>query len=84
MDTTKAIIVVCVTLFIVIVINAAIYVAYRRGNEVGQIELLRRATQTARKPWQTEDDALKKLADEVSKIRQQQNPGDEKTNKDQD
>lgn len=78
MDPVKTIIVICVTLFIVIGINAAIYVALKRGNEVGQIELLRKAAQTARNPWRVEEEALKELSSRVSKIREQQKSEGEK------
>jgi hypothetical protein len=78
MDPSKAGLVICITLFVVIGINAAIFVSLRHGNEVGQIELFRRAAKTARRPWQEEDDALKELSDLVSKIREEKRQEAEK------
>jgi hypothetical protein len=70
MDTTKILLVVCLTLVIVIGINAMIYAALRRGNDVGQIELLRRAVRRTRQPWQAEDEALKELAQRVAELKE--------------
>ncbi|UCH59194.1 MAG: hypothetical protein JSV61_13370 [Anaerolineales bacterium] len=69
MDPGKAGLVICLTLFIVIGINAAIYASIRRGNTVGQIELLRKAAKRARNPWEDEDEALKELSKRVSELR---------------
>lgn len=69
MDIEKAIIVTCITLFLVIGFNAAIYVSViRKKRTVSQVELLRKATKTARKPWQKEDEALQELSDQVKKL----------------
>ena len=62
MDYSKAILVVCLTLFIVIGVNAWIYVSISRKNSIGQIELLRRAANRAKNPWQPEDDNLSELS----------------------
>ena len=48
MEPTKIIIVVCITLAAVAILNAAIFAALRRGNEAGQIELLKRAVRRNR------------------------------------
>ncbi len=69
MDYSKAFLVVCLTLIIVIGINAAIYVMLSRRNEVGQIELLRRASKRARQPWREEDDNLQELSQRVKELR---------------
>ncbi len=69
MDLDKAGLVICLTLFIVIGINAAIYASLRRGNTVGQIELLRKAANRARKPWETEDEALNELSKRVEELK---------------
>ena len=69
MDTEKALIVTFITLFLVIVFNAAIYVSViRKKKTISQVELLKRASKAARKPWQKEDDALKELSDQVQKL----------------
>ena len=69
MDTTKIILVVCITLAAVAILNAAIIAALRRGNEAGQIELLKRAASRSRQPWQPEDEALKELAQRVEELK---------------
>jgi hypothetical protein len=69
MDTTKIILVVCITLMAVAMVNAAIFAALRRGNETGQIELFQRAVHRSRQPWQTEDDALIELAKRVDELK---------------
>jgi hypothetical protein len=50
MDLSKAALVICITLVIVIVINAAIYATYRRGRGPSTIDMFRQAARTARDP----------------------------------
>jgi hypothetical protein len=69
MDSTKIILVVCITLAAVAILNAAIFAALRRGNESGQIELLQRAVRRTRQPWQSEDDALNELSKRVEELK---------------
>jgi uncharacterized membrane protein affecting hemolysin expression len=69
MDTGRAAIVICIALFLVIGINAAIYVAFVRKNSVSQIELMRRAAERARDPWQTENEDLKELSRLVKQLK---------------
>lgn len=69
MDYEKAGLVVCLTLFIVVGINAAIYATLSRKNEVGQIDLFRKAAHRARDPWEGEDKALKELSQMVKGLR---------------
>ncbi len=70
MDTGRAAIVICVTLFLVIGINAAIYVAFIRKNSVSQIEMMRRAAERARDPWQSENEDLKELSRLVKQLKE--------------
>jgi hypothetical protein len=72
MDTTKIILVVCITLAAVAILNAAIFAALRRGNESGQIELFRRAVRRSRQPWQPEDDALNELSRRVEELKRKE------------
>jgi hypothetical protein len=72
MDTTKVILVVCITLAAVAIINAAIFAAIRRGNEAGQIELFQRAVRRTRQPWQSEDDALQELSKRVEELKKKE------------
>jgi predicted nucleotidyltransferase len=69
MDTTKIILVLCITLAAVAILNAAIIAAVRRGNEAGQIELFQRAARCSRQPWQTEDESLKELSKRVEDLK---------------
>jgi hypothetical protein len=68
-DPNRVLLVVCVTLFLVVGINAAIYVSLTRKNTVGQIELLRRAAHRARDPWGPENTDLKELSRLVSELK---------------
>ena len=69
MDTSKVIPVICITLFIVAGINAAIYAWARNKDHISQIELFQRAARASRNPWQSEDSILQELAEKVAKIR---------------
>lgn len=69
MDMQKAGLVICLTVFIVIGINAVLLVSLRRGNEASQIDLMRRAAERARQPWAKEDEALKELSTLVSGLK---------------
>jgi ribosomal protein S9 len=70
MDYEKALIVVCLTLLIVIGVNAAIYVMVKGSGTVTQVDLMRRAFGRARRPWSDEDEALKELSQRVATLRQ--------------
>jgi hypothetical protein len=69
MEPTKIILVVCITMAAVAIVNAALIAAFRRGNEAGQIELLKRAVRRSRQPWQPEDDSLSELAKRVEELK---------------
>ena len=62
MDLSRAALVVCITIAIVIAFNAAIYATYRRGKGPSTIDMFRTAARTARDPWKGEDDALEELS----------------------
>jgi hypothetical protein len=72
MDTTKIVLVVCITLVFVAILNAAIFAALRRGNEAGQIALLQRAVRRSRQPWQAEDEALRELSERVEELKRKE------------
>jgi len=77
MDMERAALVICLTLFVVIGINAAIYVSFRKGDGVKQVDLFRQAFKTARQPWKAEDDSLQELSELVSEIKQRSSPSQE-------
>ena len=69
MDLDRALLVVCITVFVVIAFNVGIYLSMRRGDEVTTISMLREAARRARDPWKDEDDALKELSNLVSGLK---------------
>jgi hypothetical protein len=71
MNTDNITLVICITLFMVVGINAALYVAFRRGKEASLIELTRRAVQSMRDPWKDEDKALQELSKLVAKFKEE-------------
>ena len=50
MDSTKIVLVVCITIAAVAILNAALFAVLRRGNEAGQIDLVKRAVQRSKQP----------------------------------
>jgi len=71
MEFEKAALVVCITLFIVIGINALIYLSVTRGNVTGSMELFRRASERMRDPWKAEDDSLQELSTLVAELQKE-------------
>jgi hypothetical protein len=70
MDLERAGLVICVTLFFVIGLNALIYLSVSRGNLTGSFDLVRRATQRVRDPWKPEEDDLKELSNLVAGLKE--------------
>jgi len=75
MDYEKATLVCCITLFLVVGVNAAIYVSLADKRTIGQIELFRRATNRAQKPWGEEDQTLQELSRKVAELKEQERNG---------
>jgi len=73
MDMDRALLVICLTVAVVVLINIMIYLSLRRGNEVTTVDLMRKAAQRARNPWQDEDDALQELSEIVAGLRPDEN-----------
>jgi hypothetical protein len=69
LDYSKAILIVSITLVIVIVLNAAIFLSSRRKKSNNTIEMFRKAAKRARNPWEDEDAALSELSDLVDKLK---------------
>lgn len=57
--------VICLTLLIVVAVNAGLILAVRRG---GEVDLLRRASKAARNPWAEQEGALGELRERVSQL----------------
>lgn len=70
MDYGKIILVACLTLFIVLGVNAFIFTILRNRSSVSQIELFRKAAGSAKQPWKTEEEALKELSQKVNELKQ--------------
>lgn len=66
--------VLCLTALIGLGVPAMLYAGLRRGGEAGQIELLRRASRQAGKPWQKEDESLVELGKQVEALRKKSDP----------
>lgn len=82
MESNQVVLVICLTLFIVIGVNAAIYVSFRNRSTVNQIELFRHAIQRARHPWKDEDEALQELSILVASLKDtEKNQDSETTNR---
>ena len=71
MPNSNVILVICLTVLIGLGVPAMLYAGLRRKGEIGQIELLRKATQRSQKPWQPEDNQLMELAERVEKLKRQ-------------
>jgi len=79
MDLEKATLVICLTLFIVVGVNAALYVSLRSRGTIGQIDLFRKAVQRARRPWGEEEDALVELSQRVAALKNTSLPASQQT-----
>jgi hypothetical protein len=79
MDTKNVSLVICLTLFIVVGINAAIYALLYKGDAFRQINLIRHATLKMKSPWENENKALSELADRVEKLKEDRDGENEQT-----
>lgn len=68
MDIEKLALVLCITAFLVVGLNAALFVSLRSRKTRGQIDLIHKAAQRARRPWGEEEDALKELSQRVTAL----------------
>ncbi len=58
--------VICLTLLIVVAVNAGLILALRRGGS--EVDLLRRAAKAARNPWAKQDQTMSELRERVSQL----------------
>lgn len=70
MDSGRVVLIICLTIIGVVILNAVLYLALRRGQEANMINLLRKAAERARDPWNDEADALEELSRRVADLRQ--------------
>jgi len=74
MEISRTTIVICITLFIVIGINALLYVSLvKRKNTVSQIDLLRKAAKRSQHPWIEEEEQLEELSRLVKDFKKKDN-----------
>lgn len=65
-----------ILILMVVVINVGLIFALRSKNTREQIDLLRKAGQSARNPWQKEDAKLKELSEKVSQLQKSEKRSD--------
>jgi cell division protein FtsB len=80
MESDNILLVICLTLFLVVGLNAAIFVSLRGGGTQTQIELFRRAAQRARQPWKDEDEALQELSRRVAALKEKRKNDEDQAN----
>jgi hypothetical protein len=73
-DPGKVMLVIGLTLLIVIGVNVLIYFSVTRKGTIGQIELMRRAANQARNPWEVEDNSLSELSRLVADLKKNPDP----------
>jgi hypothetical protein len=69
LDHSRVALVICLTVFVVIGFNALIYLSFSKRNPANFADLLQRTAKGAKHPWESEDEALKKLSGEVAKLK---------------
>jgi hypothetical protein len=74
-DPGKVMLVIGLTLLIVIGVNVLIYFSVTRKGTIGQIELMRRAANQARNPWEVEDNSLSELSKLVADLQKKPDQG---------
>lgn len=67
----RAIVVICLTVFLAVGILAVMYAGARRGGTIGQIEIARRILKDAKSPFKSEDEKMEELAKKVEELRKQ-------------
>ncbi|MEX1246849.1 MAG: hypothetical protein WEA61_00065 [Anaerolineales bacterium] len=68
-ENGNILLVICLTALIGLGVPAMLYAGLRRRNQIGQIELIRRAGKQARQPWQQEEESLAELSKRVESLR---------------
>ncbi len=71
MDPGQLIFLFCLVAFIVIGINAFLYVTLKQRSTITQVDLLRKAADRARDPWGEENANLAELSARIADLREQ-------------
>jgi hypothetical protein len=70
MNLERAALIVIITLFVVILFNVGLYLAFRNEGSSGNlVEMLQRASKRAKDPWKDEDEALAELSRRVKELK---------------
>ena len=69
MDTSRAFWVICITLFLVIVINAGIYLAFSKRKPDSFSSTFGKAAREMRNPWQRDDERMAELSERIAGLR---------------
>jgi hypothetical protein len=70
MNLERAALIVIITLFVVILFNVGLYLAFRNEGSSGNlVEMLQRASKRAKHPWKDEDEALAELSRRVKELK---------------
>lgn len=65
----RAILIICLTVFVAVGILAVLYAGARRGSAIGQIEIAKKIIKGARDPWKPEDEQMDELARKVEDLK---------------
>ncbi|QYK50703.1 MAG: hypothetical protein KF701_09935 [Anaerolineales bacterium] len=68
----RAIVIICLTLFVAVGILAVLYAGARRGNAIGQIEIAKKIVKDARDPWKPGDEDMEELAKKVEALKKKE------------
>lgn len=80
MDSSKASIVICLTIVAVIAVNLLIYYALRRGINIREIDIMRQITDRSKAPWKKEQQDLDELAKLVEDLKRPADHSEDKKN----
>jgi hypothetical protein len=68
METGQIALVLCLVVLMVVGINGVLIISLLRGKTTREIELIRRASQSIRNPWKSENANLKELSQWVAQF----------------
>ena len=72
MEVRNVWLVICISLVLVVGLNAAIFALFVKKNSVSEIDLFRRAARNIRHPWAREDESLSRLSEMVTDLKKDQ------------
>lgn len=69
MDISRATWVICITIVVVIILNAGIFLAFSKRKPDSYSSAFGKATREMRNPWQREDERLAELSQRIADLR---------------